>query len=95
MWLIYSSTDKAVKRRERIRELEEVNKERGEKLLDIVQKFKDVKLSADALIVELHTLNQIAKEGAEMMKAMIERFDKAKAENDAWERQWNKKTRIS
>lgn len=83
MWLIYSSIDKAVKRRERIRELEEVNKERGEKLLDIVQKFKDVKLSADALIVELHTLNQIAKEGAEMMKAMIERFDKAKAENDA------------
>lgn len=83
MWLIYSSIDKAVKRRERIRELEEVNKERGEKLLDIVQKFKDVKPSADALIVELHTLNQIAKEGAEMMKAMIERFDKAKAENDA------------
>ncbi|GMN59430.1 hypothetical protein TIFTF001_028527 [Ficus carica] len=65
------------------RELEEVDKERGEKLLNIERKFKDVKVSANTLIVELHTLNRIVKEGAEMMKAMVERFDKAKAENDA------------
>lgn len=35
------------------------------------------------MIVELHTLNQTAKEGAEMMKAIFDRFDNAKAENDA------------
>ena len=80
---IYRFTDKAVEWREWIRELEEIDQERGEKLLDIEQKFKDVKASTYSLIVELHTPNQIAKEGAEMMKAMVDRFDKAKADNDA------------
>ncbi|GMN51473.1 hypothetical protein TIFTF001_020624 [Ficus carica] len=64
MGLVYRTTEKAVKRRERIKELEDIDREWGERLLDIERKFKYVKASADGLIAEHHTLNQIAKEGA-------------------------------
>ena len=79
MRLIYHSTDKAIEQRERIRELEATDKERVEKLLDIECKFKDVRASMDNLIKELQTLNRIAKEGAEMIRSMVDRFDKAKS----------------
>ena len=83
MWLIYRITEKAVERREWIKELEDNDKEWSERLLDIERRFRDVKASADGLIAELHTLNQTAKEGAEMMKATVDKFDKVKAENEA------------
>ena len=83
MKLIYHFRNKAIERSEQIRELEAIDKQCVEKLLDIEHKFKDVRVSVDDLIKEVQTLNQLGKEGAEMMKAMVERFDKAKAENDA------------
>ncbi|GMN71569.1 hypothetical protein TIFTF001_054118 [Ficus carica] len=81
--LIYRSTDKAVERRVRIRELKATDRKSAEKLLDIERKFKDACTSADDVIKEFHTLNGKAKKGAEMMKSMVDRFDKATAENDA------------
>ena len=83
MGLIYHSIDKTVERREWIKELEEINQECGERLLNIEWRFRDVKASADGLIAELYALNQTAKEEAEMMKAMFDKFDKVKAENKA------------
>ncbi|GMN67952.1 hypothetical protein TIFTF001_037008 [Ficus carica] len=59
--------------------LKVIDKERGEKQLETERKFKDVRASINGLIAELCTLNQIAKEGAEMMKAMVDRFNKVKA----------------
>ena len=85
MRLVYHTVEKAVLWRVRIKELEDIDRERGERLLDIEQKFRDVKLSADGLIAELHTLNQTAKKGADMMKTMVGRFDKAKAKIEALE----------
>lgn len=70
-------------RRERIREFKAIDKERAENLPDIKRKFKNVQASANNLIMELQTLNQTTKEGAEMMKIMVNRFNKVKAENDA------------
>ncbi|GMN59249.1 hypothetical protein TIFTF001_028339 [Ficus carica] len=72
--LIYHSTDNVVERRERIRELENTNRERIEKLLNIERKFKDVRASADDLFKELETLNRTVKEGVEMMKCMVDRL---------------------
>ncbi|GMN23096.1 hypothetical protein TIFTF001_049066 [Ficus carica] len=60
----------------------QVDKDRAEKLLDIERKFKYVRANADGLIAELHILTQTAKEGVEMMKAMVDRFNSSKAEND-------------
>ncbi|GMN33542.1 hypothetical protein TIFTF001_044809 [Ficus carica] len=74
---------KVVKLRERIRELKATDREHAEKLLEIERKFKDVHASADDVIQELQTLNRITKEGAEIIKSMVDRFDKVKAENDA------------
>ncbi|GMN66528.1 hypothetical protein TIFTF001_035597 [Ficus carica] len=70
MGLVYRTMEKAVEQRERIKELEDIDKERGERLLDIKRRFRDDKASADSLISELQTLNQTAKEGADMMKIM-------------------------
>lgn len=81
MKLTYRSTDKAVERREHIKELEAIDKEHVEKLLDIKRKFKDVRVSMDDLIKKLQTFNRLVKEGTEMMMAMVERFNMAKAEN--------------
>ncbi|GMN49580.1 hypothetical protein TIFTF001_018746 [Ficus carica] len=83
MGLIYRFTNKVVEQKEQIRELEVVDKEHAEKLLDIERKFKDVRASADGFIAELHTLNQTTKEEVEMIKSMVDRFDKVKAENCA------------
>ncbi|GMN20300.1 hypothetical protein TIFTF001_048727 [Ficus carica] len=74
---------KVVELRERIRELKATDREHTEKLLEIERKFKDVRASADDVIQELQTLNRITKEGAEIIKSMVERFDKVKAENNA------------
>ncbi|GMN47593.1 hypothetical protein TIFTF001_016757 [Ficus carica] len=53
------------------------SKECGEKLLDIERKFEDVKASANELIAELQTVNQSVKEGTDMMKVMVDRYDEA------------------
>ncbi|GMN54938.1 hypothetical protein TIFTF001_024056 [Ficus carica] len=57
--------------------LEELDKERGEKLLVIEENFKDVKASADGLIGELKIVTQSSKEMTGMMKVMVKRFDEA------------------
>ena len=85
MGLVYRTTEKAVEWRECIKELEDIDKERGEKLLDIERRFRDVKANADGLIIKLHTLNQMANEGVDMMKIMVGRFDKVKAKIKALE----------
>ena len=63
MILVYRTTEKAVELRECIKELADIDRERGERLLDSERRFRDVKASADGLIAELHILNQTAKEG--------------------------------
>ncbi|GMN54160.1 hypothetical protein TIFTF001_023289 [Ficus carica] len=52
MELVYRTTDKVVEQKARIKELEEIDSERGEKLLDIERRFKDVKASTDGLLVD-------------------------------------------
>ena len=42
-------------------------------------------MSTDDLITKLYMLNQTAKEGADMMKIMVGRFDEAKAKIEALE----------
>ncbi|GMN62576.1 hypothetical protein TIFTF001_031639 [Ficus carica] len=68
-----------VEQKKLVKELQDKDRERGEKLLDIELKFKDVKSNADGLIHELHSLKQKANEGTEMMKVMVDRFDEAHA----------------
>ena len=63
--------------KERIKEFEDIDRESGKSLLDIEKRFRDVKASAGSLISELQTLNQMAKEGANMMKTMVGKFEKA------------------
>ena len=83
MRLIYCSTDKAVEQREQIMELEATDRERTEKRLDIKRKLKDIHASVGNLIKELQTFNWTVKEGNEMMRGMVDRFEKVKAKNDA------------
>ncbi|GMN59335.1 hypothetical protein TIFTF001_028422 [Ficus carica] len=71
MGLIYRASNKVVEQKKLVRELQEIDRERGEKLLDIKRKFADVKSSADD--------NQSVKEGANMMQALAERYDEATA----------------
>ncbi|GMN48554.1 hypothetical protein TIFTF001_017719 [Ficus carica] len=79
MGSVYRTTDKVVEQKKLVKELEDKDNERGEKLLDIERKFKDVKVSANVLIAELQTVNQVAKEGTNMMKVMADRYDEATA----------------
>lgn len=85
MWLVYRTIEKVVKRRKRIKELEDIDREWGERLLDIERRIRDVKSSIDGLIAELYMLNQTATKGADMMKTMVDRFDEAKAKIEALE----------
>ncbi|GMN47317.1 hypothetical protein TIFTF001_016500 [Ficus carica] len=79
MGLVYRTTDKVVEQKERIKDLQDIYREHGEKLLDIERKFRDVKSNAEGLIDELHSLKQTANKGAEMMKVMLNRFDESQA----------------
>ncbi|GMN45104.1 hypothetical protein TIFTF001_014289 [Ficus carica] len=83
--LVYRAADKVVEQKKLVRELQEVDRERGEKLLDIKRKFKDVKASAIELITELQTVTQSGKEGTDMMKVMVDRFDEAQAKIKTFE----------
>ena len=53
----------------------------GEKLLDIERGFEDVKVGTEDLIAELQTVNQLAKEGAYMIKVMVDRYNEATAKS--------------
>ncbi|GMN28784.1 hypothetical protein TIFTF001_041223 [Ficus carica] len=77
--LMYRTTDTVLEQRNHIKELEEKDKERGEKLLDIEQNFVNVKASADGLIGKLKTVTQSSKEMTDMVKVMVDRFDEAQA----------------
>ncbi|GMN64911.1 hypothetical protein TIFTF001_033985 [Ficus carica] len=56
--LIYRTTDKVVEQKKLIKELEDKDKDHGEKLLNIERKFKNVKASANDLIAELQKYKQ-------------------------------------
>ena len=77
MGLVYHVTDKVVEQKKLVWEVQEIDRKRGEKLLDIERKFEDVKASTNDLIGELQTVNQSAKEGASMMQALADRYDEA------------------
>ncbi|GMN66986.1 hypothetical protein TIFTF001_036053 [Ficus carica] len=84
--LMYRTTDTVLVQRNQIKELEDKNKEledadreRGEKLLVIEQNLKEVKASADDLIGELETVNQSSKQMTDMMKVMVDKFDEVQA----------------
>ena len=79
MGLFYRTTDKVVEQKAQIEELEDKDREWGKKLLDIEQKFGDVKTSTEELTTELHKAIQSAKEGSDMMKIMVDRYDEAQA----------------
>ena len=79
MRLFYQTTNIVIEQKARIKELEDKDRERGEKLLDIERKFGDVKTSANELMAELHKAMQSAKEGSDMMKIMVDRYDEAQA----------------
>ena len=74
---MYRTTNTILEQRNQIKELQDKDKERGEKLLNIEWKFEDVKASADRLVVELQKVTQSAKEGTDIMKVMVDRFDEA------------------
>ncbi|GMN60222.1 hypothetical protein TIFTF001_029325 [Ficus carica] len=77
--LIYRTTDKVVEQKKLIKELKDKDKDHREKLLNIERKFKNIKASANDLIAELQKVTQSAKEGTDMMKVMVDRFDEAQA----------------
>ncbi|GMN36613.1 hypothetical protein TIFTF001_042474 [Ficus carica] len=86
MGLFYRTTDKVAKQKTRIKELENINKEleekdgeRGQKLLDIERKFRNVKMSTEGLMAELQKVMHEAKEDSDMMEVMVKRFDEAQA----------------
>ena len=79
MGLFYRTTDKVVEQKAQIKELENKDRQRGGKLLDIERKFRDVKTSAEDLTIELQKAIQSAEEGSDIMKIMVDRYDEAQA----------------
>ena len=79
MGLLHRTSDRVFQQKNKIKELENKDRERGEKLLDIERKFGDVKTSAEELTAELHRAIQTSKEGSDMMKIMVDRYDEAQA----------------
>ena len=47
--------------------------------MDIEWKFRDVKTSTEELTAELHKAIQSAKEGSDLMKVMVDRYEEAQA----------------
>ena len=79
MGLLHRSSDRVAQQRTQIQELKSRGKEREEKLLDIERKFVDVKASAEELTAELQKAIQTSKEGSDMMKIMVDRYNEAQA----------------
>ncbi|GMN68358.1 hypothetical protein TIFTF001_037434 [Ficus carica] len=71
--------DKVVEQKKLVKGLHDKDRERGEKLLDIKRRFKDMKSNSNGMIDELHSLKQKANEGVEMMKVMLDRFNETLA----------------
>ena len=79
MGLLHRSSDRVAHQRNKILELKNKGKEREVKLLDIERKFVDVKASAEELTAELQKAIQTSKEGSDMMKIMVDRYNEAQA----------------
>ncbi|GMN68392.1 hypothetical protein TIFTF001_037447 [Ficus carica] len=76
--LMYCTTDTVMEQRNHIKELEDKDKERGEKLLNIKQQFESIKAITDDLVMELKKVTQSTKDGSDMMIVMDDRFDELK-----------------
>ena len=79
MGLFYRTADRVIEHQRKAKELQKKNDEREKKLNDIEQKFKDVKASAEGLVAELEKTLKSAKDGAEMAKVIVDRYDEAQA----------------
>ncbi|GMN22944.1 hypothetical protein TIFTF001_043604 [Ficus carica] len=79
MGLFYRMSDKVAEQRDRLKDLQEKDIARGEKLLDIERKFGDVKASADGLMSELQKSMDVAREGNSAMETLVKRFDEGQA----------------
>lgn len=71
--------DKVVSHGNRIRELEGINRVRGEKLQDIERMFGDVKMGTEDLKSELMKSIDFAKEGTSAMEALGKMFEESQA----------------
>ncbi|GMN23778.1 hypothetical protein TIFTF001_043726 [Ficus carica] len=79
MGLFYRMSDRVAEQRDRLKDLQEKDIARGEKLLDIERKFRDVKAGADGLMAELQKSMDVAREGTAAMETLVKRFDEGQA----------------
>ncbi|GMN28337.1 hypothetical protein TIFTF001_041153 [Ficus carica] len=79
MGLFYRMSDRVAEQRDRLKDLQEKDIARGEKLLDIERKFGDVKAGADGLMAELQKSMDVAREGTSAMEILAKRFDEGQA----------------
>ncbi|GMN75008.1 hypothetical protein TIFTF001_052505, partial [Ficus carica] len=79
MGLFYRMSDRVAEQRDRLKDLQEKDIARGEKLLDIERKFRDVKAGADGLMAELQKSMDVAREGTSAMETLVKRFDEGQA----------------
>ncbi|GMN19655.1 hypothetical protein TIFTF001_039863 [Ficus carica] len=79
MRLFYRMSDRVAEQRDRLKDLQEKDIARGEKLLDIERKFGDVKAGADELMAELQKSMDVAREGTSAMETLVKRFDEGQA----------------
>ncbi|GMN36622.1 hypothetical protein TIFTF001_042476 [Ficus carica] len=79
MGLFNRMSDRVAEQRDRLKDLQEKDIARGEKLLDIERKFGDVKAGADGLMAELQNSMDVAREGTSAMETLVKRFDEGQA----------------
>ncbi|GMN69688.1 hypothetical protein TIFTF001_038732 [Ficus carica] len=79
MGLFYRISDRVAEQRDRLKDLQEKDIARGEKLLDIERKFGDVKAGAEGLMSELQKSMDVAREGTAAMETLVKRFDEGQA----------------
>ena len=79
MGLFYRTADRVIEHQRKVKDLQKKDDEREKKLNDIDQKFRDVKTSAEGLIAELDKTLKSAKEGTEMAKVIVDRYNEAQA----------------
>ncbi|GMN65493.1 hypothetical protein TIFTF001_034572 [Ficus carica] len=72
-------SDRVAEQRDRLKDLQEKDIARGEKLLDIERKFGDVKAGAEGLMSELQKSMDVAREGTSAMETLVKRFDEGQA----------------
>ncbi|GMN22564.1 hypothetical protein TIFTF001_043541 [Ficus carica] len=75
MGLFYRMSDRVAEQRDRLKDLQEKDIARAEKLLDIERKFGDVKAGADGLMAELQKSMDVARDGTAAMETLVKRFD--------------------